>query len=80
MQASQDPEVHKALMVVQVTEALGVVKERKVILSSQKVEDKKVIWVNGVLLDHLEKAVTLEGMDLLAFLVNQAHLGSLVLG
>lgn len=79
IQASQDPEVHRALMVVQVEQALEGVKERKVILSSQKAEDKKVIWVNEVLLDHLEKAATPEGMDRLASLDNQGHLGSLVL-
>lgn len=56
------------------TEALKGVKERKVILSSQKAEDKKVIWVNRVFLDHLEQAATPERMDLLASLENQVYL------
>lgn len=50
------------------------VKERKVILSSHKEEDKKVIWVSRVFLVHLEQAATPEGMDLLASLDNQVHL------
>ncbi len=56
------------------TEALEGVKERKVILSFQKAEDKKVIWVNRVFLDHLEQAATPERMDLLASLENQVYL------
>lgn len=56
------------------TEALEGVKEKKVILSSRKAEDKKVIWVNRVFLDHLEKVASPEGTDPLASLDNQVYL------
>lgn len=60
--------------VERVREAFMGVKERKVILSSLKEKDKKVIWVSRVFLGHLERAATLEEMDLLASLDNQVHL------